>query len=136
MVEVDQDGEVDLEQRLSVAWQSMLGQQEAAAGFIAESHRKEFGGDAGQIAFFNNRLVSITFHHIFVPLLLCSLFKISNFTFSHTRTSIGSSLTKVTAMTFLRSSSETRDGPKTVQPMLLLKTSRSLAALMTYLKKH
>ena len=58
MVEVDQDGDVDLEQRLSVAWQSMLGQQEAAAGFIAESHRKEFGGDAGQIAFFNNRLVS------------------------------------------------------------------------------
>ena len=60
MVEVDQDGDVDLEQRLSVAWQSMLGQQEAAAGFIAESHRKEFGGDAGQIAFFNNRLVSLS----------------------------------------------------------------------------
>ena len=60
MVEVDQDGEVDLEQRLSAAWQGMLGQQEAAAGFIAESHRKEFGGDAGQIAFFNNRLVSLS----------------------------------------------------------------------------
>ena len=65
MVEVDQDGDVDLEQRLSVAWQSMLGQQEAAAGFIAESHRKEFGGDAGQIAFFNNRLVSISSRHYF-----------------------------------------------------------------------
>ena len=65
MVEVDQDGDVDLEQRLSAAWQGMLGQQEAAAGFIAESHRKEFGGDAGQIAFFNNRLVSIFYSHYF-----------------------------------------------------------------------
>ena len=109
MVEVDQDGDVDLEQRLSVAWQSMLGQQEAAAGFIAESHRKEFGGDAGQIAFFNNRLVSLS---LFVPSFerAFPLFKILTFLIEMVRrTSIGSSLTKVTAMMFLRSSSGVRE---------------------------
>ena len=122
MVEVDQDGEVDLEQRLSVAWQGMLGQQEAAAGFIAESHRKEFGGDAGQIAFFNNRLVSWSFS-LFNSLLLSPLFKNSNLTFliemAH-RTSIGSSLTKVTAMMFLRSSSDARES-KTDRPKVMVK---------------
>lgn len=51
-------GEVDLEQRLLTAWQAMLGQQQSAAAFIEESQKKDMGGDHGQVAFFNNKLVS------------------------------------------------------------------------------
>ena len=52
------ENEVDLEQRLSSAWQSMLASQESAAAFIRESKRKDLGGQKGQVAFFNNKLVS------------------------------------------------------------------------------
>ena len=63
MVSSNQDGadEVDLEQRLTDAWQNMLGSQQAARTFIAESSKRPLGeeNDGGQIAFFNNRLVSV-----------------------------------------------------------------------------
>ena len=54
----NQEGEVDLEQRLSGEWQGMLTQQQAAAEFLSTSQKKPLGGDVGQLAFFNNKLVS------------------------------------------------------------------------------
>jgi len=36
----------------------MLAQQQSAAQFLEESQKKDMGGDRGQVAFFNNRLVS------------------------------------------------------------------------------
>ena len=54
----NQEGEVDLEQRLSVEWQNMLASQQAAAEFLSTSQKKPLGGDGGQVAFFNNKLVS------------------------------------------------------------------------------
>ena len=54
----DQEGEVDLEQRLSGEWQNMLSSQQAAAEFLSTSQKKPLGGDQGQVAFFNNKLVS------------------------------------------------------------------------------
>ena len=54
----DQEGEVDLEQRLSGEWQNMLSSQQAAAEFLSSSQKKPLGGDQGQVAFFNNKLVS------------------------------------------------------------------------------
>ena len=55
---VQAEGEVDLEQRLNQEWQTMLTQQSAAADFVSASQRKPFGGETGQVAFFNNKLVS------------------------------------------------------------------------------
>jgi len=52
----DQEGEVDLEQRLSGEWQNMLSSQQAAAEFLSSSQKKPLGGDQGQVAFFNNKL--------------------------------------------------------------------------------
>jgi hypothetical protein len=51
--------DVNLEQSLSEAWQSMLARQHEAANFLTESQKKNIGGDSGQLAFFNNKLVSI-----------------------------------------------------------------------------
>ena len=69
---------------------------------------------------------------------MSSLFKNSNFTFFFARTLIGSSLTKVTVMTFLRSFSgvkEFKDRLKMVPLKMLHKTNRSLVAQMTSLRK-
>ena len=62
MVTTGQEGgenEVDLEQRLSEAWQGMIQtEQQASAAFLASSQKKPLGGELGQVAFFNDKLVS------------------------------------------------------------------------------
>lgn len=39
--------EVDLEQRLGQAWESMIGSQETAAAFLGESKKKALNGPQG-----------------------------------------------------------------------------------------
>ena len=62
MVTTGQEGgenEVDLEQRLSEAWQGMIQtEQQASAAFLESSQKKPLGGELGQVAFFNDKLVS------------------------------------------------------------------------------
>ena len=61
MVTTNQDGgegEMDLEAKLQQAWSGMLSSQQSAATFLAESQKKDMGGNLGQVAFFNNKLVS------------------------------------------------------------------------------
>ena len=61
MVTTNQDGdEMDLEATLLTAWTSMMKTQASAATFLEESQKKDMGGQLGQVAFFNHKLVSLT----------------------------------------------------------------------------
>ena len=57
---VADDQEANLEERLDAEWNTMMQNQSSAAQFLSESNRKDLGADLGQIAFFNNKLVSDT----------------------------------------------------------------------------
>lgn len=51
--------EVDLEQKLTEAWQTMLASQQAAVTFISESQKRPLdNGEVNPVAFFNNKMVS------------------------------------------------------------------------------
>ena len=74
----NQEGEdVDLEQRLTAEWQTMLTGQQAAAEFIGASQKKALGGENGQVAFFNNKLVSVSIDHSLTQFLNC-VFKLGH----------------------------------------------------------
>ena len=53
--------DANLEETLTEAWTAMLASQQAVTAFCNESRQKPIGGENGQRAFFNSKLVSHSF---------------------------------------------------------------------------